>query len=368
MGYRQYTHCVQPADYNDPSPHGNAGQAFWSALTGGGFDQARAIVCDYLLGGKLVCLGGDHCAIGRITKIEKPGDKSFPDSIDNDFSMNILLAPHGLDEFAHRAYLDNYNAVAGDGHQGWLIQEQPGMPVPKTPTDNFSVAEQHSERYQGEFTEYPSSSYISYDPANSPFQVPGSDEPFDVPCLHIECEGSRTADVCAALDATWGPIHSAVCDIPIIGGFLCTVVSLALLPILGPIILAAVTAAWLGATDGDAADALVGGGTVTYGDLIVVTGRWVYDAAHEGWNEFHPVMTIQKLSDAEGDDGGNFDDWRTRWCDAVSNVPPYDDPGVRPIGMTPGQTATYDNQLAPENQWIFHPLVDGCTPTQPPPR
>jgi hypothetical protein len=369
MPYRQYTHCVQAADYNDPSPHGDAGQSFWSALTGGGFDQARAIVCDYLLGGKLVCLGGDVCAIGHLTAFEAPGDKPFPDNIDNDFSMSLLLMPHDLGEFANDTYLNNYNAVANDGHQGSIVTEQTGMPMPKTPLDNSAVlGPQPSQTYQGYYTQYPSSSYISYNPNDSPFQVPGSDQPFIVPVLHLECEGSRTADVCAALDATWGPIHNTVCQIPIIGGFLCTVVSIVLAPILGPIILLAVTAAWAAATDGNASDALVGGGTLTYGDVIVVTGRWVYDAAHEGWNEIHPVKTIQKLTGSAADYGGDFDGFRSRWCTAIGAIPTFDGPGVRPVGMTPAQTTTYDNQLQPENQWIFHPAIDGCTPAQPPPR
>ena len=94
-----------------------------------------------------------------------------------------------------------------------------------------------------------------------------------------------------------------------------------------------------------------------------MTGRWVYDAAHEGWNELHPVYAIQKIDPVA--DSGDFDGWRTRWCDALSSIPPFDGLAVRPSGMSPQQSVTYDNQVAPEKQWFFHPVIDGCTPAQP---
>jgi hypothetical protein len=219
--------------------------------------------------------------------------------------------------------------------------------------------------YQGYFTKYPDSNYPSYDPSHSPFQVPGSDgHPFYVPCLHVECEGSRIHDVCAAIDSVLGPL-SSFCEVPVIGWIACFVADLAAAPVLIPL----VAAAWANAIDGDQADARVdGGGTLTFGDLIVVTGRWVYDAGHQGWNEFHPVKTIQKIPAESADGGNDFAAWYDRWCTAVAQCPPYEGPGQRPSDMTPTQTATYNNQTQPENQWIFHPAVDGCLPEEPPPR
>jgi hypothetical protein len=356
MPYREYTHCVQPEDYVDPVPDlGTLGQIA-NFILGGGFEKAHE-ACNYLLGGKLICLGGDRCAIGKITGFDLP----TWGGLDNDFSFNILLSPHELGEFAFQTIRVNYPKVAYDGLQGWLITEQKKpdgstlMPVPRTPdASNFP-----SHVYHPDFTTEPSSHYISYDPALSPFQVPGSDEPYEVPVLHVECEGSRVHDVCAALDSVWGPIHSShVCDIPLIGWFICLIVSIVVLPVVA----AQVGIAWASAQDGNADDARVdpGGGALTTGDRVIVTGRWSYDAGHAGSNELHPVKTIQKIGD-EAYESTDFAGLYDRWCSRVQEVPPYDGPGVRPDGMTEQQASVYENQLAPEQQWVFHPLIDGCT-------
>jgi hypothetical protein len=381
MGYRQYTHCVQPDDYVDNVPPSGFGNTVASILT----NPIAAIgwastVCPYLLGGKLVCLndGTPLCAIGRVLKFEKPSDKSFPDNIDNDFSLNMLLAPHDLSSMTAVRYIDNYNAVANDQMQGFLLQMQPEMPDPRQendPDDDSPPAplpDAPDLRYQGYTTNYPDSNNPDYDPAQNPFQVPGSDgHPFYVPSLHIEFEGSRIHDVCAAISTLQGPV-SSFCDVPIIGWIACFAVDL----VLSPILAAAIAIAWANADDGDYADALVGGGQLALGDLVVATGRWVYDAGHQGWNELHPGMSIQLISHDQADYDlldipvapPDFLAWRGTWCDAIANVPPYAPPGTKPTDMTPQQTVTYVKQLAPENQWIFHPSVDGCDPGhQPPP-
>jgi hypothetical protein len=364
MGYRQYTHCVSPAEYVDNTPP----PGFWAKVLEPNLPAWVATACSYLLGGKLVCLGDgeDKCAIGHITHFEPASEKSFPENIDNDFSMNILLAPHDLTTGS--SYLDNYNKVAHDGQQGGLIEEQPGMPIPHEsdlPDDKSSPPQPWpSARYQGYATRYPDSNYPSYDPSQSPFQVGGSDgHPFWVPSFHLECEGSRIHDVCAAIADVQGPF-SEVCEIPVIGWAVCFVVDLVTLPVLAT----AVAIAWANATDGDQADARVdGGGKLELGDLIVVTGRWVYDAAHQGWNEFHPVKRIQLVPSEAADWGSDFSSWREAWCEATAHCPPYAPPGTAPTDMTPAQSATYESQQQPSNQWVYHPLIDGCEAREEPP-
>lgn len=377
MPYRQYTHCVLPADYQDPGFPSSFLDFLAQVLTDPlALPRWAATACPYLLGGKLVCLdvSSDQCAIGRITKKEAPADKSFPGSIDNDFSMNILLAPHSIEEMTApnpatdpNPYLTNYIKIANDGLQGVLITEQPGMPVPISPKDpsDDPPGQMPSLRYQGEFTKYPDSNYPSYDPSHSPFQVAGSDGyPFFVPCLHVECEGSRINDVCNTINSFLGPV-SSFCSVPIIGWITCFVATLVEAPLLVP----AVIAAWNNAIDGNEADARVdGGGRLELGDLIVVTGRWVYDAGHQGWNELHPVKTIQLIGAEASDPAPDFNSWRDRWCGAIAVCPPYEGPGQRPADMNPGQTTTYESQTEPQNQWIFHPSVDGCADVPPPPR
>ena len=52
-------------------------------------------LCDYLHGGKLICLGDNSCVIGRIMEFIPVGsDKSGFEKIDDDFTFNILLSPH----------------------------------------------------------------------------------------------------------------------------------------------------------------------------------------------------------------------------------------------------------------------------------
>src|SRR5271166_2395017 len=229
MGYREYTHCVQPQDYVDPLPRtGSAIQVIGAVLDGlvlGGYLPDAILGCDYLLGGKLVCLGGDQCAIGHITHFEPAADKSFPANLDNDFSFNILLTPDGLGTYAS-IYKDPsltnqtdkwtraFNtASAATEPQGVLIKEHGGMPVPHedadatkpSPDDPDNIA--ISKQYSGYYSKYPDANFPEFDPSDSPFQVPGSDGPaFRAPALHLEAEGDRVCNVCAVISAfTLGP-------------------------------------------------------------------------------------------------------------------------------------------------------------------
>src|SRR5262249_58440575 len=165
MAYRQYTHRVQPADYVDPLPRtNNAFQVIAAILDGGlgGWLPDAILGCDYLLGGKLVCLGGDECAIGYITHFEPPSAKSFPENLDNDFAINILLAPQGLGNFTFQSdnRVDFQTAV--NGPQGRLLAEQKqlGMPIPHedevdVDDDYHFVLHPIDDRFFGYYSIYP---------------------------------------------------------------------------------------------------------------------------------------------------------------------------------------------------------------------
>ena len=384
MAYRQYSHCVQPADYVDPLPRtDNALEVIGAILDGvlGGWLPDAVLGCDWLLGGKLVCLGGDECAIGNITHFEPPSDKSFPANLDNDFSLNILLAPQGLGDFTFQSdnHVDFHKAA--NAPQGRLLSEQPGMPIPHEDevkvddNDYHFVLHPIDDRFFGYYSIYPDSKYPAYDPSHSPFQVPGSDgPPFATPALHLEVEGDRVCQVCAVIAAlTGGPVGKAICSakflgIPI-GSVICHIVGLLLTPLL-PLLAAALAAAWASARDGNIGDPRVGdgGGELHFGDLVVATGRWVYDAGHKGWNEFHPLKIIQRI-DEKSYDADKIDDLLKRWCGLLANVPPFTPPGDKPPdGMTSGQAQTWNNQRQPDNQWILHPDLDGCRGSPPKPR
>jgi hypothetical protein len=375
MDAPEYTTCVEPAEYEAPS----FGPEIFVALAGlvyaiatfglsliasmAALMSALLKVCEYMLHGKLVCLGGDRCAVGWITSFETVDDKSGFDKIDNDFCFNLLLAPHDLGFFAHRSKLENYKSVAEDASygpefQGHLIQEQPGTPMPFEPTADASWP---WPRYAGYFTSYPNSGYISWDPP----PVPGI--PFEVPVLHCEVEGDRAHAVCAAADSVFSliPGASSFCrwkpfGIPI-GRWTCAVIA----AVLSPLIFAALGIAWAAGSDDNRSfdDA----GSLRRGDPVLVWGRWVYDAGHAGYNELHPVKRVQRIDDTHALDWANYKDNAQRWCRLAAEVPPVEWPGLKPQDMTPEQQTVYDRQQQPENGWTLHPGVDGCQPATKPP-
>jgi hypothetical protein len=145
-----------------------------------------------------------------------------------------------------------------------------------------------------------------------------------------------------------------------------------------PITLTFVGEAWNNARDGDYHDAMDGNGELSMGDLVLVRGRWVFDAGHRGHNEIHAVRTIQKIPEppestspatppipAPGSPPSQFDAFYRIWCELAAQAPPDHAPGERPAGMTPAQSQTYDNQQRPENRFRVHPDFDGCAPAQP---
>lgn len=92
----QYTHCVDRASYRTIPGWLEAG---FAAI-------AEFALCEYLLGGKLVCLAGgaDECAIGVVVGIEEVGyQKSGFEAIDNDFSFNLLILPYQAGDFTDKS-------------------------------------------------------------------------------------------------------------------------------------------------------------------------------------------------------------------------------------------------------------------------
>jgi hypothetical protein len=367
----EYTTCVNPDQYQDPRlPSGNFFQTLGGVIANGGIDLLLR-VCDYMLHGKLVCLGGDRCAIGRVASFETVDDKSGFDKIDNDFCINLALCPDPLGSLQtgakHR--IDNYNSAVSN-KQGWLIKEEPGMPMPFDPGKVFStdppiIQLQPSARYGGTFVRIHTILSLS-NPIPEKIANESDSDTWHLPILHTEIEGNRATYVCAAANAMLGPIHNTVCKIPWIGGFLCFVLTILALPFLAAV-LAILSTAWVaGSNDNRDFD---GGGDLKADDLVLIRGRWTYDAGHQGWNELHPVKHIQKIPDDSVCQWSDFDDLYQRWCEQAAKIPPTPAGagGAAPQGMTPDQQATWDTQVKPEHRWYFHPLVDGCTPDSSPP-
>lgn len=359
MAFKSYTSCVQPQDYQDIAP--SKLEAALILLATGPTSPLTMLTLqnalEYMLNGKLVCLGGDRCAVGQIVGFETVEDKSFPDSVDNDFSFNLLLAPDSLGDYIGKD-LVVAQAEAITGVQGVLLAEQPNMPVPHEPKDGKRHHPYPMEPLSIEAA-YALGAWAAPMPPKGPVKVP---------VLHCECEGSRIHDLLKTLEDISG-LGTGICKVKFlgipIGKLVCSVVA----TLLWPIIYLALIVAWNAARDGNADDARTPGdlpGELKAGNMVVVTGRWVYDAGHEGWNELHPVTSIQKIGESMGSiaplgDGKAFVD---RWCRLVLQVPPpdRDGPGTKPQTMRPEQQKTWDTQRQPENRWNLHPAIDGCEP------
>ncbi len=371
----EYTTCVEPADYEplemtEEIVVGVA--AFVAAIFSGGialialgpvvFSAVRKVL-EYMLHGKLVCLGGDRCAVGWIAELEPVGfDKPFPSNIDNDYSLNLLLAPDSPRDYerdasdAGAAERANLKIAQAAPVQGALVTEQPSTPEPRDP-------EAGAGRYHGYFSWFEGPDIgTRFIIGDKQVHVPFSKSPkgrFPVPVFHAEFEGSRPNDLLSVLDNI-PPGLGKLCKVPIIGKIACAIVS----ALFAPIVAVALIAAWAAADGGDPADA--GDGTVKVGDLVVVNGRWNYDAGHSGWNELHPVKTIQKLPDPAVD-WSRFDDFHRRVCKMTSEAPPRPEtPHTKPTGMTPEQQTVWTAQQQPEHTWELHPSVDGCEPADDP--
>jgi hypothetical protein len=346
MEYKQFTKCVDPGSYISIVAILGAGAAVAAGIIvttlffGGGLVPGLAAAaltfliayCLWWLYDRLICLGGERCAIGLLFSVEPPENKSGIDRFDTDYSINLLLAPHGVGS--------SFDEVANDGLQGYLIAKQDAV----------------------KDKDFSNRGYLR---DNSPPYLTKSPKPDEVfrgtAVLHCEFEGGGVYDLLAMAQSAlpFAAAAAVVCSIPIIGWIACAVLSAitAALVIIGIIdalndkgsptvegIRGSLTP--LDGTDGKEAD------------ILLVKGTWVYDSAHDGWNEIHPIKHCQYIGKWNSSSGwaavGGAEDvnkWVKEYCGAVDDA-------------TSPQTLA--NQSQPENQWEIHPLVDGCKPDEVP--
>jgi hypothetical protein len=177
---------------------------------------------------------------------------------------------------------------------------------------------------------------------------------------------------------------AVACSIPIIGAVACAILAAiaALISIVG--LFAALndkaSPSVTDPTTGQESSSLSVGS-----DILFVRGEWVFDTAHEGWNEIHPIRACQRVGKAAWVQADVIDwdaaiasylvsigrwqwdtssppkpvklggpptskdwtDWVQAWCDGTGRA-------ESPI--------TIANQQNPANQWTVHPAVDGCQP------
>jgi len=357
--------------------------------------EALHYTADWMLNKKLICLHrastrmcGEHemvWAIGEVADTEDVGEDKNPiDDIDNDYAMNVILAPFDMMAFGDSA--DTNFEIATEGvhpppahpelpsplPQGDLLQMQKGMPKFNGYFRTMIVT--LSDKKYRAWTEVVGRDYGWTGIIGPDQQEAWSDyllknawlqpKKRSVPVLHCEFEGSRIRDV---LDAT-NTFEPKWCKKNFFTKFVCKVIQ----TVMSPVILIILAKAWADAKDGDPSDALEGGGTISSKDQVIAGGRWAYDGGHDGYNEFHATRTVQKVAYVPKDLAG-FEDFRKRWCNEQNKVPHTDPNGNSPPVSVPKssqpgppltaiQRETYDNQRLPENQWVLHPDVDGCEP------
>lgn len=272
-------------------------------------------ICAKQLNGRLICLGKDKCAFGIIKEDpEDPAWISFLDPLDNDYTFNLTLLPHQVD--------DSRDNMSQDGFQGTeFVASQ-------------SAITSRGFKYEGE---------RNY--------------------LHCEIEGGRaqfSCDVWKALAPFMG-IAAAVC---VAGFWIACLILLALL-------LVAVLSMFVNGHDPSASDAAVdeASGNIAKGDWVVVTGDHVFEGGHSpAWNEIHPVKSLQKINpnfsfqlpivnatvpyDMSQPFFMGLNDFKNRLCGALG------------VATSP---LTIDEQTKPKNIWVDHPDVSGCEPDEPPP-
>lgn len=318
---KQYTKCVSPSAHLGKMAAqviiAAAVVALAVALAGGAFVPGVGIValaaiiayCRWWLYDRLVCLGGERCAVGWVSKVEPPGKKSGLDQFDTDYSFNLVLAPH-----LEGAKQD---AVEKDGIQGALIANQ------LSGWDFEGVQE----------TQW----------ANRPAAA-----------LHCEFEGGGVWELLqwCLVALALATAATIACAIPILGWIVCAILGLAA----AITFIAGVIAALNNVGDPNDVDPGLGeihapDPTGRGADILVVKGTWIYDSAHEGWNEIHPILHCQRIGTWNGTWSGtafarpNTKAAVDRWCAALERA---------------GDPATKANQQGLEHQWQVHPLVDGC--------
>jgi hypothetical protein len=357
-------------------------------ITGAGV-QALRYVLDWMLNGKLVCLhrqqtedctcstdGTQVCAIGWVADTEDVGEDKNPiEDVDNDFAINILLAPVSIADLIGKSRDANLATARADPAQGDLLRQPDGIPnsdrdlgwdgytrsfvTLKVTGETHSKTEVVGRDYGWGIGPDRQTKWENYITENTFLGATA----YEVPVLHCEFEGTRIRDLLDVIDAF--SLGGGWCKKNFFFRILCAIMQ----TILSPIILAALLIAWAAAKGGQQSDALAdpAGGEVGPRDTVIVRGRWAYDSAHAGYNEIHATRIVQKVFNVPTNPG-DFKKFQKAWCDRLSEVPHVVDPGVHPVddthpdpaGMTDTQRGVYDQQGQPQNQWVFHPAIDGC--------
>lgn len=350
MAYRQYTECEEPGSYVNLSFTAIGWRNIWTLVLTGGFTAwllavfvggpgwlmfaiamfASAVAYLYWwLNGRLICLGGERCLIGMVRTLsaadplEKAGD--------DDFSINVMLAP------GPTAFRSDFEP---DG----------SLPGPRPPVSEYQGA------LQGDLVSEQASIL-----AIGRAYVQDEDHLKYMTALHCEFEGSGIRNLMIWAGIVLALLIAALAVQLLAPGLGWLVTLLIMLAIFfgGTGILTGPLAGPLAAGAGHPTDVDAKLATLARGDIVVLKGIWAYDSLHHGWNEIHPIRdccviartTIggpwpTDIGDNLGlDTGPKVEEALGRWCAMLDDARDCEDGGSRED---------------PANDWILHPLVDGC--------
>lgn len=365
--YNKYTECVRPGDYIFPlsAYTGSIVLMLVTVITGPlilltpyvglpiaiGLCLIAIAGCRWYLFGRLVCLGSgfscinangnpiglageQECAIGMVTGILHPSTSSVLHKYgDNDATMGVLLAPGPTDRDSD---LIDY------------LTPKPANPTRGNPIQGYLIDQSQAILDIG----------LGYGTSDS--DVRGY-----IKQLHCEFEGSGVRD---CLDFLYGLLAALVALLALLllgaAGWIITI----LIILVGLLLGGAGLSIFLPQTRGDPTDVNPALGQLKFGDIVIVSGDWIYDSGHRGWNEIHAVHNCQKIGEIVTNADGSLS-WPTTigwvgfnlgldtpdkvkvtrcfWCLALQDA---------------NQTVTGGSKDDPANNWVVHPIIDGCTP------
>jgi hypothetical protein len=371
MALNQYTKCCSPTDYSGPFL-GSVTMVLGIILSllAGIFDPGAGVLgliltaiafCRWWLYGRLVCLGGNRCAIGLALGVYTAHNQTGLGKFDTDFGVQLLFPPSKLSDSIQD--VGTTNAV-----QGFLVRDQSadatnpqqpqlaqmmqnydnlgftGEPEPLSDLVSQGALSQAQVtalglKSPGDFASWQAGNFYlpgsTICDSNGMIQVAtvqgvsGNNEPkwsekvggitvdnftqwkceggLPVGTLEVEFEGSGMWDLYNALLAASVPATAAaaVCAIPVFGWIACLVLILISLAIIG-------IGMGIALNDQEDPQSDPAIGTIHPGkDILFILGTWIYDSFHSGWNELHPVLHCQKIGEVNPNDMATGNPWAT---------------------------------------------------------
>ncbi|MGB7815432.1 MAG: hypothetical protein WBL28_03690 [Methylotenera sp.] len=245
--------------------------------------------CDWWFHYRLICIKDDQCAVGTVGLTAVSSGLTDPDL---DFTINLVLAPV------------NKNSLLIASEQIPLLKSQ----------------HRYLELQPGGYPPLGGVDEINTVPEGSAIFAHGVDA--GTTALHCEIEGNGMQTVCtaatvagvvgavggAAVGASAGAASLAGCLAFGWFALLCLLIAVAVALLTSAATSAVITGlGWalgvvLGGDKGDPADVAAepGSGTIEVGDHIAIIGDWIFDNAHTGWHELHPVKKLIRLRCPEG--------------------------------------------------------------------